>query len=268
MLLLVDIGNTSIKIGMSRAGKILAAYTLPTDASQSADGFGLQLRALFEHAGLADKVGACVASSVVPGFEPLFRHACERFLHVKPLLAHQDFAVPLDNHYEVPQEVGADRLVAAFGARRLFPEPESLICVDYGTATTFDCVSGQSYLGGLICPGVMSALGALATRTARLPRIALESYDNSPIVGRNTTTSLKHGFLFGFSSMTEGLCARLAQGMPGPVKVIATGGFAKDLSRITSCVNEVRTDLILDGLKLLYEECCGAIDGCAECVAR
>ncbi len=267
MLLLVDIGNTSIKIGMAREGVILAAYTLPTDASQSADGFGLQLRALFEHAGLADKVGACMASSVVPGIEPLFRHACERFLHVRARFAHQEVAVPLINHYEVPQEVGADRLVAAYGARRLYSEPASLICVDYGTATTFDCISGQSYLGGLICPGVMSALGALATRTARLPRIALESYDNTPIVGKNTITSLNHGFLFGFSSMTEGLCSRLAKTMNGPVKVVATVGFAQDVSRVTPCISEVRPDLILDGLKFLYEESCRELDNCAECGA-
>ncbi len=163
MLLLVDIGNTSIKIGMASQDAILAAYTLPTDSSQSADAFGLQLRALFEHAGFAERVRACIASSVVPGIEPLFRHACERFLNVRPFFAHQEITVPLTNHYEVPHEVGADRLVAAYGARRLFPETESLICVDYGTATTFDCVSGQAYLGGLICPGVMSALSALAT---------------------------------------------------------------------------------------------------------
>ncbi len=255
MLLLVDIGNTSLKIGMSQGDAVLTSYTLPTDyVNQSADSLGLQLKALFEHAGLADRVHACMVSSVVPGMDPLLRQACKRYLKVEPCFAHQDVSVPLENHYERPREVGADRLVAAYGARRLHPEPESLICVDYGTATTFDCVSGRAYLGGLICPGVMSALGALATRTAQLPRIALETGAESPIVGRNTITSLNHGFLFGFVSMTEGLCARLGRDLPGQILTIATGGFSRAVARLTASIDVVYPDLILEGLRFMHQE--------------
>lgn len=255
MLLLVDIGNTSIKIGMSRGEKILAAYTLPTDfTGQSADSLGLRLQALFDHARLAEKVRGCMVSSVVPGMDPLLRGACERFLRVTPLFAHQEVAVPLDNHYERPREVGADRLVAAYGARRLYPDATSIICADYGTATTFDCVSGQAYLGGLICPGILSALGALSTRTALLPRIALESSAARPIVGRDTITSLNHGFLFGFASMTEGICARLRENLDGTVITVATGGFAQSVADLVDCIDVVQPDLILESLRLLYHE--------------
>ena len=255
MLLLVDIGNTSIKIGMSRGEDVLASYTLPTDfTNQSADSLGLQLKALCEHASLAESVRACIVSSVVPGMDPLLRQACKRYLAVEACFAHQDVAVPLENHYERPQEVGADRLVAAYGARCLYPDAEGLICVDYGTATTFDCVRGQAYLGGLICPGVMSALGALATRTAQLPRIALESNAEGPIVGRNTITSLNHGFLFGFASMTEGLCARLARDLPENRIILATGGFARAVARVTTVIDAVHPDLILEGLRRIHQE--------------
>jgi type III pantothenate kinase len=256
MLLLTDIGNTSIKLGLAKDDEIRATYTLPTDDSQSADGFGLQLRQLTEHAALGEDIDACIISSVVPGIEPAFRRACERFFGLRPLFAHRELEVPLENHYEMPQEVGADRIVAAYGARRLFPDPASIICVDYGTATTFDCVTEQAYLGGMICPGVMSSLGALATRTARLPRIALETCGNAPIIGRNTVTSLNHGFLFGFSAMTEGLCARLSNTLPGPVFIVATGGFAENVAQVTKCINAVRPDLILESLRLLYKEKC------------
>jgi len=255
MLLLVDIGNTSIKIGMSRGAEVLTSYTLPTDfINQSADSLGLQLKALFEHAGLAERVRACLVSSVVPGMDPLLRQACARYLGVEPRFAHQDVPVPLENQYERPQEVGADRLVAAYAARRLHPDAESLISVDFGTATTFDCVAGQAYLGGLICPGVMSALGALATRTAQLPRIALEASAERPIVGRNTITSLNHGFLFGFVSMTEGLCARLARDLPGTPTIIATGGFSTAVAGVTGVIKQVYPDLILEGLRFMHHE--------------
>ena len=258
MLMLVDIGNTSIKMGLAGEGGILTAYTLPTDyAGQSADSLGLRLLNMLEHAGTVcptTRVRACMVSSVVPGMDPLLRGACERFLHVKPVFAHQDVQVPLENHYERPREVGADRLVAAYGARRLYPDPVSLICADYGTATTFDCISGQAYLGGLICPGVMSALGALSTRTALLPRIALEARADRPIAGRDTITSLNHGFLFGFSAMTEGLCARLAKDLPGPVFTVGTGGFAQAVADVTGCIDAVHPDLILEGLRFLHAE--------------
>ena len=214
--LLIDIGNTSLKIGVAGIEGLVASYTLPTDTQQSGDGLGLQLAYLLGHAGFGTPgtgpgnvaLDGCVISSVVPGMNPLVAHACERFLELTPRFAHRDLPIPLENRYERPNEVGADRLVGAFGARRLLPDVRSVVSVDYGTATNFDCVTGNAYLGGLICPGVMSSLGALATRTAQLPRIALTAHADVPIVGRSTVTSLNHGFLFGFASMTDGLlCA-------------------------------------------------------------
>jgi len=255
MLLLIDIGNTSIKIGLSATNGILTAYTLPTDyTSQSADSLGLCLRGLLNHASAGCAVRSCLVSSVVPTMNPLLRGACERFLNVRPVFAHQEIPVPLDNHYERPGEVGTDRLVAAYGARRLYPDAAAIICADYGTATTFDCIREQAYLGGLICPGIMSSLHALSTRTALLPRIALEAITDRPIAGRDTTTSLNHGFLFGFAAMTEGLCARLAVDLPAPLAVVATGGFAQAVADVTDCITAVHPDLILEGLRLLHEE--------------
>ena len=209
--LLIDIGNTSLKIGVAGIEGLVASYTLPTDTQQSGDGLGLQLAYLLGHAGFG-----------TPGTGP--------------------------------GNVAADRLVGAFGARRLLPDVRSVVSVDYGTATNFDCVTGNAYLGGLICPGVMSSLGALATRTAQLPRIALTAHADVPIVGRSTVTSLNHGFLFGFASMTEGLYARLTKTLEGPVAFVATGGFAPDVARVVDCFDLVRPDLVLEGLRLLWLE--------------
>ncbi|MFV0421968.1 type III pantothenate kinase [Oleidesulfovibrio sp.] len=255
VFLLFDVGNTNVKIGIASEAGVHASYVLPTDRHQTSDSLGLRLVDVVRHAGYCERdVTAGVASSVVPSFNPILRQACERYFDRPLLLAPGDIEIPLENRYERPQEVGADRLVAAFAARRLWPEPRSIVSVDYGTATTFDCVQGEAYLGGLICPGVHSAAGALASGTARLPRISLDVQDDLPVVGRSTSMSLNHGFVFGFAAMTEGLCTRLAGVLEAPMQVVATGGFARSIARVSSCFDHVRPDLLLEGLKILYME--------------
>ncbi len=256
-MLLFDVGNTSIKVGLAHADAITDTYTLRTDAGQTPDDFGLKLLALLHHAGIAPEiVRACVVSSVVPALEPLLDSACRRFMGQAPLFVPRDIPVPLHNNYEQPQEVGSDRLVAAYAARVLFPEPESLLCVDFGTAVTFDCVSGHSYLGGLIFPGPQTALSALSQHAARLPRVNLDVRCAHPAPGKNTVTSIQHGLLFGFASMVEGLCVRLKEQLPGTVAVVGTGGFAADVARVSSAFDHLLPALLLDGLRCLFVEHC------------
>jgi len=256
-LLVLDIGNTSIKIGVASEESVLASFSLPTDTTQGGDLLGLHiielLRQAEKEAGSA-ALTACIASSVVPAMNPLVRYACERFLGIKAYFAHVDIQVPLENRYKHPTEVGADRLVAAYAARRLFPKSPSVISIDYGTATTFDCVEGKAYLGGLITPGIMSSLSALSTKTAQLPRIPLSADSSSFEPCRDTITSLNQGFLYGFAAMTEGLVQRLKTSMPSPCSVVATGGFSMAISGATSCFTLVRPDLLLDGLRALWIE--------------
>ncbi len=254
-LLLFDIGNTSIKVGIADAASVETTYTLRTDAGQTADSLGLTLLPLLEHAGVAPQsVTACVSSSVVPAMDPILREACRRFVGRALLRVPQDIPVPLENHYNRPSEVGADRLVGAFAARRLFPAPASLVCVDFGTATTFDCISGQAYLGGLIFPGVFTAAKALAAGAAKLPPVSLDVTAEEPAPGRDTATSINHGIIFGFACMVEGLTARLARQLPGPVEILATGGFAPAIARVSKCFDHVLPALLLDGLRQLYME--------------
>ena len=165
-LLLFDIGNTCIKVGLADSRGVTTSYNLRTDPAQTSDSLGLTLLELLRHAGAEPRFTACVASSVVPGFDPLLREAVQRYLGCPLWMVPQDMPIPLQNHYERPQEVGADRLVGAYEARRLHPGPESLIVVDFGTAVTFDCISGNAYLGGLIFPGPRTAISALASLSA------------------------------------------------------------------------------------------------------
>lgn len=262
--LLCDIGNTNIKFGLAlkeMEGQGLAhAYSLPTDPAATSDSLGLSMVALCNHAGVRpEDVDACVACSVAPFMDPLLREAAGRFFGCPVLFAQQELPVPLKNQYERPQEVGADRLVSAYAAKRL-SRAEACISVDFGTATTFDCVSGEAYLGGLICPGVLSSARALATRTAKLPQIGLEIDSQLLQIGKSTSQSLNQGFIFGFASLTEGLCARLKgvlgrDGLPPEaIPVVATGGLAGKIGQACGCFDHVQPELLLEGLRLLYEQ--------------
>ena len=254
-LLLFDIGNTNIKVGLTSGQAVFAGYALRTDAGRTADDLGLTLLELLRHAQVSpEAIRACVAASVVPNYNPTMRELCRRYFHQELLFVPDDLPVPLANRYERPVEVGADRLVGAYAARKLVPEAQSLICVDFGTALTFDCVTEDAYLGGLIFPGVRTAALALAGGTAKLPHVSLEVDGTEPAPGRNTSTSINHGIMFGYAALVEGLCARLSRQLAPPVVVLATGGFAVEMQKITTCFSKLVPGLLLEGLRLVYLE--------------
>ncbi len=256
---LFDIGNTALKIGFCRFPRReepMAVYSLPTDAGETPDGLGLRLSLLAEHAGVTDVMGGLVCS-VVPAMNPVLEKACGRFLGCSTRFVGRDVETGLENAYERPAEVGADRLVTAYAASVLYAKP-AYIVVDFGTATTFDCVLGKSYLGGLICPGVLSSAQALAARTAKLPQVDLDLQDDMPVIGRSTRQSLNHGLIFGFAAMVEGVAQRLKATPPlagAEVMVIGAGGLAETIARVSSVFDAVRSDLLLEGLIHLYTEC-------------
>lgn len=248
-LLLLDIGNTSIKIGLAKAKCPITSVTLPTRHDETADSFGLILAAMLSAEGHPpNSVTAAAVSSVVPGLNRVVREAAWRRFRIKPTFFPDDKPLPIENRYERPQEVGADRLVTAYASREIYGTP-NIICIDYGTASTFDVISGNAYMGGLICPGVMSSTRALATQTAKLPQITLELDSPDIHVGKSTADSLNQGMIFGFASMTEGIVRRLAATLDGPVTVVATGGFASRIASVCECLDDVRPDLLLEGLR-------------------
>ncbi len=257
-ILLLDIGNTSTKVGLAHREGLLTTYTLRTDAGQTADSLGLALCSLLQHAekmhlvSIWERIEACVCSSVVPAMTPLVLEACGRFVGGAFYVVPDDILVPLHNNYNKPTEVGADRLVGAYAARTLVPDCTSLIVVDFGTATTFDCITNDAYLGGLIFPGMQTATAALNANTAKLPRVNLECDEEQPVPGRDTASSIKHGIIFGYVSLVEGLTARLAAQLEGSVSIVATGGFAPNIDKRTNCFHKILPDLVLVGLHKLY----------------
>lgn len=252
-VLLFDVGNTNVKLCLADENGLGRTYSLPSTNRETSDSLGLCIAGICVREGVAEgEVQAWVLSSVVPPMNSLLKAACADFFSCPALFVPGDIALPLENRYARPQEVGADRLLGGFAARTLFDD-ETLIVVDFGTATTFDCVQGNSYLGGLICPGVLSSVTALGTQTAKLPQISLEPGSADLDIGTSTRQSLNHGVLFGFAAMLEGLTARLKKRLAAPdARVIATGGFAPHLAAITSCIDNLAPDLLMQGLLAAY----------------
>jgi type III pantothenate kinase len=149
-----------------------------------------------------------------------------------------------------PAEVGADRIVNAMAAHRLYGGP--CVVIDFGTATTFDAVSSEGdYLGGAIAPGIGTSAEALFLRAAKLPRIELSAPPRA--IGTNTTHSMQSGVMYGYAGLVEGLVARFRKELGPDMKVIATGGLAPVLARLTDVFQVVNPDLTLDGLRMIYE---------------
>ena len=267
-ILLLDVGNTNVKIGLARPGLgLVSSYALPTGQAaglDTSDAWGLKLLDICRVENVSPgQVTAIVASSVVPPMNPVLTRAAARFFGRRVRFAPGEgpcgLPLPIENRYSRPAEVGADRLVTSFAARELSDAP-ALVVVDFGTATTFDCVLGDAFMGGLICPGVLSSAKALATGTAKLPHITLEippvREDGGLDIGLSTSQSLNQGLIYGFAAMVEGLARRLARtllpGREAEVRFIATGGFAARAAQVCPAIHEVREDLLMEGLWRAY----------------
>src|SRR6202142_3999864 len=240
MLFVLDVGNTNTVLGVfARAGKgipagdsdgapryerLVANWRVATRQGSTVDEYGVLFRNLFSMASLeAAGIHGIVISSVVPPLDPVLRQVCERYFSTKPLLIEPGVKTGMPVHYDNPAEVGADRIVNAVAAFEKYGGP--CVIVDFGTATTFDCVSPKGeYLGGAICPGIGISADALFERTARLPRVDIRK--PAQIIGSNTVGSLQSGLYYGYLGLVDGILELLVKELGNETKVIATGGLA------------------------------------------
>lgn len=258
-ILLCDAGNSALKLAFADKEGIGAAYCLPLGQAMGADSLGLALFQLLLASGRAPwELKACVACSVLPGFSAMLKGACRRFLACEALLASEDLPIPLNNRYHNPAEAGVDRLVAAFAARRAFPEAMGIVLADFGSVATFDCIENDDWLGGLLFPGLAAALEAISHAAPALPKIgmtvigeALAANDCVPC--RDTRSAMRAGVLHGYAALAQGLCGRLAKTLPEPVKLVATGGASRAFANL-GLFDAIMPDLVLEGLAALYYE--------------
>jgi len=251
MLLAIDIGNTSIKLGIFENDKLKATWTVATGIHRTSDEYAEILLDLMERRKiLPSKITGVAVCSVVPPLLPTFMELCKKYLDIKPLIVEAGVKTGMRILVDNPREVGPDRVVNAVAAQHLYGKP--IIIIDLGTATTFDVVSKEGdYLGGAIAPGIIIATEALYTRTAALPRIGLSH--PRQVIGKNTVGAMQSGIIFGYIALIEGMLARIERELGSKAKVVATGGQAHLVAGEISAIEAVNPDLTLIGLRLIYE---------------
>jgi type III pantothenate kinase len=252
MLLVADVGNTNTKIGVFDGPHLLVSWRLTSRREQTADEYGLFIETLLGTRGIrAASIHGIAISNVVPPVHQTLEWMCEQYFGQPAFFVEPGVNTRLPLAVDAPREVGADRYVDAFAATVKYGPP--LIVIDFGTATTFNCVNARGeFVGGAIAPGIVTSVEALVTRAARLTRVELVRPKEA--IGRNTVTNLQSGAIYGYAGLVDGLVARMQGEMGGPSKVIATGGNAALLADVARAVERVDEHLRLEGLRMLYEE--------------
>ncbi len=252
MLLAVDIGNTNTVCGIFEKGALKRHFRFRTEIDVTADELALLLDGFLSLEGLRrDLITSIAVASVVPPLLKVWQEMARNYFS-GPFLIARAIDLGLDILLDNPQEVGVDRVLNALAAWKKYRSP--LIIVDYGTATTFDCVSERGeYLGGAIAPGLTLAAEGLFQKTSMLPRIELLSPPKMAI-GKDTFSAMKSGLLFGFAALTDGLVARLSAEFPEKPRVIATGGLAPLMEKVCLTIERVEPFLTLEGLYHFYQQ--------------
>jgi len=252
MLLVIDIGNTQMVLGVFDGESLIRDWRISTDIHKVADEYGVLLTTLLSTGGLAtdDITGVCL-SSVVPPLTDTIRSTIDRFFHTEPVVVGPGIKTGLSILYDNPREVGADRIVNAVAAYEQYGGP--LVIVDFGTATTFCAVSERGeYLGGVIAPGLGIAAEALALRTAKLPQVELARPES--VIGKDTVSSIQSGLIYGYADLVDGIVNRVRHELGGSATVIGTGGLAEVIGEVAASFDHFEPHLTLKGLKLIYEK--------------
>lgn len=250
MLLALDIGNTNTGIAIYEGEDLVKSWRIQTDREKTADEYGILITQLLAHHGIPrGSVSAVAIACVMPPVLPAFERMCADYFSIDPLVIDASTPMDLVIRYEHPRDVGADRIVNAVAAKAKYRLPA--IVVDFGTATTFDCISREGeYLGGAISPGIGISLEALFERASKLPRISLDD-PGSPI-GTNTGMSIQAGIVYGTAGEVDAIVEAISAEMGERPTVIATGGLSRAIAKLSKSIDLMDDMLTLDGIRIVH----------------
>ncbi|WP_462406038.1 type III pantothenate kinase [Gracilibacillus sp. Marseille-QA3620] len=252
MLLVLEVGNSNILIGVYEDDYLRYHWRIETNQRKTEDEYGLIFSQLFSHSGVsAEQIEGIIMSSVVPPIMPALIKMCSKYFHLEPLVVGPGIKTGLHIKYENPREVGSDRIVNAVAAIEEYGAP--IIIVDFGTATTYCYVNKhQQYMGGAIAPGIEISMEALFERASKLPRVEILRPEG--IIGKTTVSAMQAGILYGVIGQVEGIVNRIKKQSKQQPKVIATGVWADLIAGETTVIDEVAPFLTLKGLQIIYKK--------------
>ena len=253
MLLVFDVGNTNIVLGLYDGDKMIYHWRAATNELKTADEYAASLGMMFQLDGVTfAMVTYIIISSVVPPVNPTLEYLCRRYFHVEPMMVGPGMKTGLNILYDNPRELGADRIVNAVAGITLYGGP--LIIIDLGTATTFCAIDEKKrYLGGAVTPGIGISMEALFQRASKLPRIELTPA--SSVICKNTVSAMQSGIYYGAIGQVDGIVRRMKKEMGyKEIKVIATGGLADLIASQSETIDVIDPLLTLKGLYILFKK--------------
>ncbi|MBW2109141.1 MAG: type III pantothenate kinase [Deltaproteobacteria bacterium] len=252
MLLVIDVGNTHTVMGLYHDELLVHHWRVRTEKDVTEDELHVLLTNLFAAAKVEIRaVKAVIISCVVPPIITSLRNYCNVYLKKPVHWVDTSTCKAMPILYDDPKEVGADRIVNAVAAFHKYRK--ALVVVDFGTATTFDCISHDgAYLGGAISPGLLISAEALFQQASKLPRVEIFVQPKS-VIAKNTVSSMNAGIIYGYAGLVDGIVKRIRTEMSHKPKVIATGGLAELIAGISDTIEAVEPHLTLEGLRILYQ---------------